>query len=421
MIEFKILDSIAETSGKNEKREILEKNKDNKELAELLNASLNFFRKFHIHKFDMPEPIEINQSQNMHHEFMTLLGLLENRIFTGNDAKDAVEKFFVKCNSEQQQWYCRVLQKDLKAGISVDTAAKYFDIPTFDVMLATDGKKCKNMNEIISKGVYASPKLDGYRCLAVITGGSVTLYSRNGSIYKNFPSIEKALLNIQLENALLHNKEDWSIVLDGEIMSDDFQSMQQSAFASTRGTTVGDVKFHVFDVLILDEWNTGKFKDIKSKRLKLLKSLSEDFKETNITLVDQELVKSLERVYELERNYMALGYEGVMVVPDIPYYKGRKSNKLMKFKTMLSQDCEIIGFYEGKTGTRHEGRMGGLVLKQENGLECECGSGFSDSDRDYMWQAQSEFLGRKVEIKYQELTNHSIMRFPIFMRFRNDK
>ena len=38
------------------------------------------------------------------------------------------------------------------------------------VMLATDSKKCKKLKEIISRGVYVSPKLDGFRCLAVFDG-----------------------------------------------------------------------------------------------------------------------------------------------------------------------------------------------------------------------------------------------------------
>lgn len=419
MNEFKILDQIATATGKLEKRQILEDNKTNQRLGELLDAALNFNRKFHIHKFEITNEINIGEI-DLHDEFLKLLSKLEKREVTGNAAKVEVEVFLLKCSEEQQLWYVRVLRKDLKAGISVDTAAKFFPIPTFDVMLATDGKKCKNMDQIISDGVWSSPKLDGYRCLAVITGGSVTLYSRNGSIYSNFPSVERALLNIQLENALLHDKDDWSVVLDGEIMSDDFQSMQQTAFSSSSGKSVGDVKFHVFDFLPLNEWETGKFKLKKSERLKVLNSLAEDFP-NNIVLVKQELVDTVEKVLELEKQYMALGYEGVMVIPDVPYYKGRKSNRLMKFKTMLSQDCEIIGFYEGKKETRLEGKMGGLILKQENGLQCKCGSGFSDEDREYMWNNQSEFIGRVIETKYQELTPDDIMRFPIFMRFRDDK
>jgi DNA ligase-1 len=408
MTELDILQKISQASGKNEKRSLLENSKDNKRLGELLDASLNFFRKFHIHKFDITSQASIEA--DLHDEFMQLLIKLENRELTGHAAKGAVEEFFNKCSDNQQHWYARVLRKDLKIGVSDETAAKFFDIPTFDVMLATDGKKCKRLDSIINAGVYASPKFDGYRCLAVIINGEVTLYSRNGSVFTNFPSIAASL-----EKTFAGK----SCVLDGEIMSDDFQSMQKSAFASKRGTTVGDVKYHVFDCLTLTEWKTGQFKMKKSERMNLMAGLKIFFEKDIIIAVDQKFVTSLEEIKQLEASYIEMGFEGVMVLPDIPYYKGREANSLMKFKTMVSQDCEIVGFYEGKPGTKHEGRLGGLVLKQENGLECDCGSGFSDADRDYIWQNQSEFLGRIIETKYQELTPDSIMRFPIFMRFRD--
>lgn len=416
MSEFTVLESIAAVSGKKDKRKLLEDNKDNKKLEELCNASLNFFRKFYMHKFDI-SAINPN-AEDKHNEFMALLIKLEKREITGHAAKAEVESLLNGCNEQQQLWYSRVLRKDLKAGFSVNTASKYFDIPVFDVMLATDGKKCKKINEIISKGVWSSPKLDGYRCLAYIDYGEVTLFSRNGSVYKNFPKIEAGLSRIF---------KDQKVILDGEIMSDDFQSMQQTAFSSKSGKSVGDVTYHVFDYIPFSEWESNEFKMSKSRRYEVLAGeifdqivlFEEDVK--GIELVQQELVTSIERVLELEQEYMAVGYEGVMIVPDIPYYKGRKSNKLMKFKTMLSQDCIIVGHYLGEIGTRLEGKLGGFIVQQENGEICKVGTGFSDEDREQYMLAPDTWYNKCMETKYQELTNDGIMRFPVFMRWRYEK
>mgnify|MGYP002661731694 CR=1 FL=1 len=407
MQELDILQQISRLSGKNEKRALLESNKSNKRLEQLLDAALNFFRKFHIHKFDISAQATVEV--DLHDEFMSLLKRLEKREVTGHAAKAVVEEFFNKCTDRQQDWYAKVLRKDLKAGFSVETAAKFFpSIPVFDVQLAKDGKECNKADELIAGGVYSSPKFDGYRCIAVIDNGEVTLFSRNGSVFNNFPTIIESLSK---------SFAGQSLILDGEIMSDNFQSMQKSAFASKRGTTVGDVMYYVFDTLTIQEWNANKFSELKSQRYLKLLQYGLQFG-SNVKVVQQELVTSLERVLELERIYIGMGFEGVMVVPDIPYYKGKKSNRLMKFKTMVSQDCEITGFYEGEPG-KHEGRLGGLVLRQENGLACDVGSGFGDEDRDYIWQNKKEFLGRVIEVKYQELTADGIMRFPVFMRFRD--
>lgn len=408
MQELLVLQKISQVSGKNEKRKLLEDNKDDKRLGELLDAGLNFFRKFYIHKWTMPR-LSIASPSDQHDAFLVLLNKLENRQITGNDAKSQVEAFFDNCDDIQRDIYSKVLRKDLKAGFSVDTAAEFFPIPTFDVMLATDGKKCKKLNEIISKGVYVSPKLDGYRCLAVIDQGEVTLYSRNGSVFSNFPSIEASLLK---------SFPNHSFVLDGEIISDDFQSIQKTAFSDKSGITVGDVKYNVFDFIMMDQWKSGNFKTLKSNRYMTIQSIQHLFG-PEVVAVSQELANTVERVLELEVLYMSQGYEGAMVLPDIPYYKGRSANKLMKFKTMLSQDCTITGMYEGEARSRLEGVMGGLELIQENGAKCECGTGFSDEDRKFMFNNQDKVIGRIAEIRYQELSKDGVMRFPVFVRFRD--
>lgn len=410
---LKILRDIANVSGKNDKLKILKDNSGNQELAELLDAVFNYNRRFWVNKFTMPFAVNDEDTQYLHENFMGLLQLLETRSITGNQAKDFVESFFKLCNKLQQEWYAKILRKDLKAGFSVKTAIKagFKSIPVFDVMLAKDGKLCKKLDEIIEAGVFVSPKLDGYRCLAIVADGSVTLYSRNGTIYNNFPSISKSLLN---------SFPTGKYVFDGEIMSDDFQAMQKTAFADKRGTTVGDVKYHVFGYIPYNEWIKQEFKKNTMSRLTELNLLSKKFN-SDIIKVQQTFVNSKELVLKMERQYLTQGYEGAMALPNIPYYLGKKSNKLLKFKTMLSQDCTIIGMYEGKRGTRLENTMGGLIVMQENGNKCECGTGFSDEAREYMWNNQDEFKNRLVEIKYQELTNDGIMRFPVMMRFRDDK
>lgn len=414
MDELDILQSISDESSKNGKFEILKANSNNRRLAELLDAALNYERIFYINKLDLGKSL-VNEGvafPDLHNEFLNILKKLETREITGNNAKIELVMFLIKCSKKQEEWYLKVLRKDLKAGFSAETAAEAgFDIPVFDVMLAKDGKSCKNLKQIISKGVFASPKFDGYRCLAVINNGNVTLYSRSGTEFTNFPSIVESL-----EKSFPSS----SLVLDGEIMSDDFQAMQKSAFANKRGTTVGDVKFFVFGYVPYNEWISKNFKASTSDRLNELINIDYSFSD-NVVMVNHKLINNIEDAYKFEAECLEQGFEGAMLLPDIPYYLGKKSNKLLKLKTMKSQDCRVVDFYEGESGTRNEGTLGGLELVQENSVKCNCGTGFSDEDRSYIWNNKGEFVGKVAEIKYQELTEDGVMRFPVFMRWRNDK
>ena len=95
-----VLDQVHGVSGKNDKLEILKNNNQNKKLADLLDAALNFKRKFFIRKFEMPKPIDY--AIDMHNGLMDVLNRLETREVTGHDARDLVVAFFAQCNKQQQ-------------------------------------------------------------------------------------------------------------------------------------------------------------------------------------------------------------------------------------------------------------------------------------------------------------------------------
>ena len=410
MNELQILTAISNVSSKNAKIDLLKAACNNTRMQDLLDAAFNYNRKFLIKNWNITTPTLIEQDK--HSEFIHLIKYLESGEGRGDTAKTKVEHFFSELSSEQQKWYSRIIRKDLKAGFSAETAAKCgFDIPIFNVMLAKDGNKMKNLSTFIAKGGYASKKLDGYRCLAFVINGEVTLYSRNGTIYENFPSIEQALQQCCGTD---------NYIFDGEIMSDDFQSMQKSAFASKRGTTVGDVKYHIFDLIPHNEWVNQKFITKKSLRINNLCNFFENHVDTSLLQqVEQELVDSLSSLKNKEQLYTSQGYEGAMFVPDIPYYFGKKANKMIKIKTMLSMEVEITGFNEGEANSKYAGTLGAFTVKQENGLTCKVGSGLSDDDRNYIWSNLDKFIGRIFEAKYQELSNDNIMRFPVFIRWRD--
>jgi DNA ligase-1 len=371
-----------------------------------LNAALSFKRKFHIKKFKMPD----TYSEGVEHaDFMQLLNKLESRDITGNEAVKQVEELLAKCYEEQALWYSRVIKKDLRISVDVKLANKAgAQIPHFDVMLATDITKCNKVESIFESDCFISPKLDGYRCIAICENGNVSLMSRNGTEYENFPTIK---------NALIHIAKLGNYVLDGEIMSDNFNSMQQTAFASKRRTSVGDVVFHVFDILPLSEWSSKEFKLTKSARIAMLSEVLKNSPTNRVVEVAHKRVKSLDDAMQFHNAFVARGYEGGMVLPNIPYYLGRKANSLLKIKDMKSQDCTVVGTYEG-TG-RNKGKLGGLTVIQENGKRCDVGTGFNDRDRSDIWSGKEDVKGRIIEVKYQELSKDGVMRFPVFIRWRD--
>ncbi len=414
---FSILDRLENLQGTNAKVEFLSKN-NTPELRSILDATYNFKRKYFIKKYQtfIGEPHD--PSVDGWCLFWETIEALEQRQVTGNAAIERVEQLLKSVSDLERKWYDRVLQRDLRCSIDVSTIKKAgIDIPEFEVQLAKDGKKCKKLNDIINKGIFVSRKLDGYRCVALLHDGEVTLFSRNGTVYQNFPTIEKSMMQLY---TYLGMTSTW--IFDGEIMSSDFNSMQKSAFASVRGTTVGEAIYNVFDMIPSDEWFSDEFKTPASKRYSLMEAVlgggTAMCNITNVKIVEHILTSSKDEALEMEKQFIEEGFEGAMLNPDIPYYRGKVSNKMLKLKTMLDQDCEVIGMIEGNG--KYVGSLGCLQVKQENGQFCEVGSGFSDEERLAIWNdPDKSVIGRIAQTKYQELTPDGIMRFPVFIRWRD--
>lgn len=336
-----------------------------------------------------------------------------------HETKGAFEDWLMELSEIQAKWARRIILRDLKVGATVELGNKAgFEIPEFEVQLAKDGEKCKKLDKLIKEGLYLTPKLDGYRCFAIIRDGQCELFSRNGTKFENFPMVIE-----QLEAAFPNG----NICLDGEIMSNDFNSMQKSAFASKRGTVVGDMVYHVFDSVLLSEWDSQTFTEpYLERRHRLDTDLRNAFEGYSCLKVVESIPLSmsatLEDIKAVELTFTLDGYEGVMANPiNLPYQTGRVSNGLMKFKTMKDMEARVIGFLPGEIDTKYANTLGKVLVIQENGVECEVGSGFTDADRDTIWADRDGFTNHVITVRYQELTPDGVMRFPVFKTWRFDK
>ena len=125
---------------------------------------------------------------------------------------------------------------------------------------------------------------------------------------------------------------------------------------------------------------------------------------------------------EILKNYhdkcVAQGYEGAMIKDMNAPYKFGRGYEVMKYKAFHDVDLPIVSVLEG-TG-KHAGKLGSVVVCYK-GVNVQVGSGFSDELRDLVWQNSQDFIGRIIEVRYQEVTPDGSLRFPTFVCFRNDR
>jgi len=339
---------------------------------------------------------------------MLMEHLYNETIQRGHKALAAIRLFLEEqCDSTtKMELVISLIQKNPRLGVSWHSFTKVTGTDKFEVMLAKDINKIKKMDEKVQFPVYVQPKLDGYRAVSN-TSGDYELKSRNGKVYENFPQIVEALREIGYD-------ED---CVDGEIMSDDFQSMQRTAFATKKKRTVGDVRYHIFDHIQDNEFSRKACYRNFLLRLPEIEKYRD--KHPLIKVVETIRCESWEEVYAAHEVFKEQGYEGTIVRLN-KCYEFKRTDSLMKIKEMLSQDCRIGQVIRGKG--KNKEIMGAIRVIQEDGQTmCEVGTGFTDEMRVSFWDKKDELIDKVVEIKYQELTPDGVMRFPVFLRFREDK
>ena len=208
--------------------------------------------------------------------------LLIDRDRTGHAARDLIiELMDLSTKDQWNNWYRRILIKDLRCGVSektVNNVAKKMDmkfrVPVFSCMLAHDGAKHPKK---IKGNCLVEYKYDGVRVIAIIKNSKATLYSRNGKIFHNFNHIENALSKSEFNN----------LVLDGEVMSEDFQALMKQVYRKS-GAKTEDAYLALFDMLPLKEFNQGKSILNSLQRKNELDKLSKNF-EKEIKLLEEEV------------------------------------------------------------------------------------------------------------------------------------
>ena len=363
--------------------------------------------------------------------FLELADGLYRRQLTGHAARDAVKLAMDVATKEQwNDWYRRILIKDLRCGVSEKTVNKVLKksaiapVPVFECMLAHDGA---NHESKITGKKLVEPKLDGVRCLTVVDFESrtVTQYTRNGKVLENFGHIT-AYLEKQLDNF------GRSYVLDGEVVSNSFNELMTQVHRKS-DVQANDARLVVFDIVPLVEFKQGISVMGQRRRSKFLR---ENF--SNIVADSGCMEIIAQREFDLDvftdeiefRDYnkqaIEAGFEGILIKDPDAKYECKRSVSWLKQKPFIEVSLEVKAVEEG-TG-RNVGKLGALVCEGKDdgkNIVVNVGSGFTDDQREEFWVDKEAMIGQIVEVRADAVSQNQdgtySLRFPRFLRFRGFK
>ena len=322
-----------------------------------------------------------------------LLEDLNTRHMTGHAAIGTVN-YFVDKNLEYKDIIYNILDKDLKIRTGAKVINKAFPglIPEFNVALAQnyDGK-C-DWNNVW----YASRKLDGVRCLAVVNEeGECTLYSRMGKEFTTLNKIKEAI-----ESTCLFN-----VVFDGEIClmdedgNEDFQGVMKQL--RRKDHQIENPIFMIFDMIHKSDFDKNKSTEILSDRLHTLRSFIDGslaetlppherpYQSSYMYADDEGVLRYLDQYVITDGRHfdkwaqMATdnNWEGFMLRKDVGY-EGKRSKNLLKVKKFHDAEYKVLDAEVDEMRIVKDGReeyldMLAQVYIEHKGHKVKVGSGFT--------------------------------------------
>jgi DNA ligase-1 len=222
--------------------------------------------------------------------------------------------------------------------------------------------------------------------------------------------------------------------LDGELMIEGTFSDVTSGIMSKDGEP--PFVYHVFD------WLGEDLTEPYINRIDRLEQWCAAEGNPFVRYVPAELLESREDLDAFESQCLLGGFEGVMVRdPWGPYKFGRSTEKegyLLKVKRWTTEEAIVVGFEElqhndnpaemnelgltkrptAKAGKRPGGTLGTLVVEARR-IRFEIGSGFTEAQRQEIWDHQDKYLHELVTFKHQAHGAKDKPRFPGFVGFRH--
>jgi bifunctional non-homologous end joining protein LigD len=199
------------------------------------------------------------------------------------------------------------------------------------------------------KGWIFEDKYDGFRVVATIEGGQMTLYSRNGKIIgQNYTEVAKALEGI---------KQD--AVIDGELVAIDRDGVSRFQLLQNARRRGAKLQYCAFDLMFQDGDDLrGHTLLERKKRLQAILP-----NHNRLAFSRHRATFGVKFFNEADRH----GLEGIMAKrADSQYLSGARTDNWLKINTSKRQEVVIAGFYSPEAdaallrsiGARHPRRQG---------------------------------------------------------------
>ena len=237
------------------------------------------------------------------------------------------------------------------------------------------------------------PKLDGTRQLW--NSSTEIMWSRSGKA--------------QIPAVYAHCKFDTQgYIVDGELLlpKPDYTFEETMSATTQYQPGISDkLAYYIFD--IADPTGTLTFEERYAIACRLVKESNNP----NVFIVPTYIIKGIEDIMEWQDKFVDMGYEGIIVrMVDGKYKPGpSKSHEIQKFKYFIDKEYKVIAV-EGGSG-KNEKLAAFICVDNKSGETFRVEFNGTDEKRTYMFNHPEEFIGRMLNVKFQEYNASGVPRF----------
>lgn len=252
---------------------------------------------------------------------------------------------------------------------------------------------------------YVQPKLDGVRARFIQRDkDSFDLLSSQGNPITQLPRLLQTLKSLRLKPGT---------ELDGELYVHGW-SFERIFSVTSRTVDVhplaNEMEYHIFDMPSAE----GGYHDRLTQILGL--PIPSEYPGMGIYRVENFYAYSMEDISNLVDMFVKMGYEGVIIKQrDLPYIRCR-TPKMLKIKPDKSDVYTITQVVPevSQDGVVKE-RVGAFVVKDDDSNIFSVGTGplLTWDNRVQLWSIRHSLIGKKITVKYQQLTDRGVPRFPV--------
>ena len=284
-------------------------------------------------------------------------------------------------------------------------------------MLALDHKK---RGHNIEWPAIGQPKLDGVRCMARLdSDGNISLTSRKNKPFPGMDHIRDELAaRLQDLGKSVGDPFPNDIVIDGELYADPdeltFQQVTGWFAETTRNLKIFEnekkLKLNVYDSINVNDLDMDFIDrhELVSNNLRGMDS---------VTIVENTPLADPDAVDPIHDQFVREGYEG-LIIRNLkgPYKLNGRSKHLQKYKSFQDGEYEIVGYEEGK------GNYQGTVIwvcETPEGKTFKIKPNGTHEQRSTWFDNADDYIGQRITVRFFELTDDGIPRFPTGGWFRN--